>query len=383
MPQFFEAAAGQDATFAGGWRPTGFEFAGFRVARRLLPTGIVRRFLLAIAFTTVVAFGLGLGAGVAAGQPAKPTAAALQQATDAAQTELATAVRERSAKVASKAALAKRHTAELAEVDRVTKQKASWRKQAQLDKAKGKALETGKALTAIDAELRAIDRRIATARKALVAAIDAELALLPDGARKRSLVATRAGNVAAPAAAVKKIIVPDAAIDPLADPEELDQQAQDLRASETELLRQVEALDGQAKRLAKAAELRKAHERAGDLAIRDDEQIRRGGGASTDGRGGDGFQADDDNGGASPAPEDPMGPPPAMDGFQGEATAQILADVIDPATGDALRRAGRATDPATKAAAAKRARDQVAARLEALRKQRAAVEARAKQLRQK
>jgi hypothetical protein len=372
MSQFSEAAAAKDATFAGGRRLTGREIAGFCVARRVLPTGIVRRFLLAIAFTTVVAFGLGLGAGVAAGQPAKPAGAAVQQATDAAQTELATAVRERAAKLASKAALAKRHAAELAEVDRVTKQKASWRKQAQLDKAKGKALETGKALTAIDAELRAIDKRIATARTALVAAIDVELALLPDGARKRALVATRAGNVAAPAAAVKKIVVPDGAIDPLADPEELDQQAQDLRASETELLRQVEALDSQAKRLARAAELRKAHERAGDLAIRDDEQIRRGGGTTSTG-GRDGVLAADDDAGGSPAPEDPMGPPPNMDGFQGEATAQILADVIDPATGDALRRAGRATDPATKAAAAKRARDQVAA----------PVEARAKQLRRK
>jgi hypothetical protein len=334
--------------------------------------------------TIALAVAFGLGAGVAVAQPARPaTGAALQTTTDAAQAQLAKDLRDRAGKVAAKAALVKRHAAELAEVDRVTRQKASWRKQAQLDKAKSKALETAKALTAIDAELRAFDARIARSRERLVAAIDAELVALPDGPRRRSLAATRATSVPAPAPAAKKIIVPDAAIDPLADPEELDQQAADLRASEAELARQIETLDHQAKRLARAAELRKAHERAGDLAVRDDEQIRRGGGNNLGGRGDGTLAADDDAEGGAPPPSDPMGPPPGNDGFQGEEAAQILADVVDPATGDALRRAGRATDPATKAAAARRAREQVAARLEALRKQRAAIEARARTLREK
>jgi hypothetical protein len=67
--------------------------------------------------------------------------------------------------------------------------------------------------------------------------------------------------------------------------------------------------------------------------------------------------------------------------FQGETAAVVLANVVDSATVDALRRAGRASDPAAKADAAQRARDQVAARLRALRDQRAAIEARARTLR--
>src|SRR5688572_26592455 len=142
----------------------------------------MRRYWIAIA----LAAGLGLTGGVAVAQPAKPTAAALASSTDEAQASVASLVKARIEKIAAKAALAKQHAAELAEVDRVTRQKASWRKQAQLDKAKGKALATAKALTAIDGELRAIGTKLAAARTRLVASIDAELALLPDGARKRS-----------------------------------------------------------------------------------------------------------------------------------------------------------------------------------------------------
>jgi hypothetical protein len=319
-----------------------------------------------------------LAAGTAAADPA-----ALAAETDAATAKLGKDEKARAALVATKAKLAKRYDAELAAVDRLKQQKKSWRRERQLQDAQAKALDTSKEISTVAGKIAALDKTIVADKRAVVVAIDAELPGLADGARKRQLATSRAASAPKAPAKVHKIVLPDTEIDPLADPEELDQQAAALRATERELDKQLEALDDQTKRLVKAAELRKAHERAGDLAQRDDDQPRRTGGPVGNG-GRDGALAGD-------APEtDPTdgpgeSPPPMggdIGGFQGDETAQVLTDVIDPATGDALRRAGRSSDPATKAEAAKAARDQVKARLEALRKKRAAVEARAKTLRQ-
>jgi cell division protein FtsB len=57
--------------------------------------------------------------------------------------------------------------------------------------------------------------------------------------------------------------------------------------------------------------------------------------------------------------------------------------VIDRSTIDGLVRASRSGDPKQRAEAAKQARDAVAKRLEQLKKKRAMIEARAKQLRGK
>jgi hypothetical protein len=328
---------------------------------------------------------LALVAGTAVAGPDK-TAEALAAETDAATAKLAKDQKARAALVATKATLAKRYDAELAAVDRLKEQKKSWRRERQLQDAQAAALDTSKEIEKVAGKIAALDAKIAADKRAVVVAIDAELPALADGARKRQLTSSRSASAPKAAAKVHKIVVPDAEIDPLADPEELDQQAAALRSTESELDKQLKALDEQTRRLIKAAELRKAHDRAGDLAQRDDDQPRRsgtGGGGRTAG-------LDDDNGTpqASDGPGDlePGESPPPMGGdlggFQGEETAQLLTDVIDPATGELLRRAGRTTDPATKAEAAKAARDQVKARLEALRKKRAAVEARAKTLRQ-
>jgi hypothetical protein len=67
-------------------------------------------------------------------------------------------------------------------------------------------------------------------------------------------------------------------------------------------------------------------------------------------------------------------------GFETEATI-VLGDVVDPATIDGLARASRSGDPAKRAEAALHARDAVRTRLELLQKKRAAIEARARQLR--
>src|SRR5437763_1680288 len=67
----------------------------------------------------------------------------------------------------------------------------------------------------------------------------------------------------------------DAALDPLADPEELEQQAAALRDSEGELGREVERLERQATRFERIAIVRKQHDRASELDLRDDVDPRR------------------------------------------------------------------------------------------------------------
>jgi hypothetical protein len=128
--------------------------------------------------------------------------------------------------------------------------------------------------------------------------------------------------------------------------------------------------------------LRKQHDRAGDLARRDDDQPRRGA-PTNPARGG---VASEDT--SSPAPTNGSGgPPPSNDNrdplpssVESDAPV-VLQDVVDPATIDSLQKAQRSGDPAQRAAAAKRARDAVEARLAQVRAKRAAIEARAKQLR--
>ena len=118
-------------------------------------------------------------------------------------------------------------------------------------------------------------RSLANARRAYLNAIDAELkagALAPRAQRlerAKALLASQLRDVP------HRILIPDLRIDPLADPEELLQHANELRASEVELGRQVEELADQAIGLERTAQLRKQHERQGDLVNRYDDQPHR------------------------------------------------------------------------------------------------------------
>ncbi len=72
--------------------------------------------------------------------------------------------------------------------------------------------------------------------------------------------------------------------------------------------------------------------------------------------------------------------PTTTTSYESDATI-VLADVVDSTTLDSLSRAQHSGDPTQRAAAAKLARDAVANRLAQLRAKRAAIEARAQQLR--
>jgi hypothetical protein len=269
-------------------------------------------------------------------------------------------------------ALARRWQDELQTVDRLKKSR-SWRRDRELRDALSEANELGKQLETANAELATAQRRLATARRDVIAAIDAELAASPTTPRRAQL--ERARVQVAPQRKVHRIVLPDMQIDPYADPEELDQHAVALRESEIELQNQIKGLEAQATELERVDQLRKAHDRTREMDVRDNNDSRRN------------TTSDKSRGAAEPfadqnSPEGRPGettgvPPPAF-----EMDASItLAEVVDPSTIDSLNRAQRSGDPKERAAAAKRARDAVARKLQQLRTTRKQVEDRAKQLR--
>jgi hypothetical protein len=195
-------------------------------------------------------------------------------------------------------------------------------------------------------------------------AIDAELNAGP--VPSRALQLDHAKGALAPLVkdAPRRIVFPDLDVDPLADPEELDQRVVELRATEEELNRQLAGLDAQATELEHLASLRKEHDRAGDLLNRDDDQVRR----NTT------HKAIDEDGTGK-------GPIPSTGGVTGFDNSIVLADVIDASTIKSLAAAQSSGDPAQRAEAARKTHTAVAARVEQVRKKRTEIESRAKQLR--
>lgn len=356
-----------------GATPTGMTPAHSPRLRRAAASRGVRGLVLGLALLA------GSARGAVAETPAKPGASATAAATpaalalakrktDVALTDVTTLEKARATLVAERDTEAKAYAAQLAAVDALKRQKASWRRDRQLRDQLATSQAQAAKLAGLDGKIGAADAAIKRARGVAVALIDAEAALVGGaGARRSELVAARARMAPAPTPSRRRIVLPDATIDPLADPEDLEAQAQLLRDAEVELARAIKTLDGQAASLRRAAGLRAAHERAGEVAERDDDGPRRVTGAG--------------GGAAAAGAESDRGPEPLGTDFAGEATAAVLRDVVDARTSDALRKADRVTDPATKADAAVRARGQAAARLAALAAQRAAIEARARELR--
>jgi DNA repair exonuclease SbcCD ATPase subunit len=318
-------------------------------------------------------------------QPARPTATLT---VEDAQTHLRGAEQKLARLTQERAQLRRHYDEQLGAIDRLKKQKASWRRDRELNKAQADANDTAKRLTASDASIRLAQQELARARNAAIAAIDAELAAGGSQLRAVQLGKLRA-QLAGPAPAPKKIVIPDAEIDPLADPEELERQAAAIAAAEQQLEAQRKGLDAQQKELARVAELLSAHERAGELSTRDDDQPHRGaqhssrgneaataGSPSGDAGGGAGSGAGGGGGGGDTFGGDKLGTQATF-----ESSAIALGEVIDKTTIEGMLRASRSGDPKQRAEAARQARDAVAKRLEQLRKKRAMIEARAKQLR--
>ncbi len=283
-----------------------------------------------------------------------------------------------------RAQTAQRYQDQLAAIDRLKKQKASWRRDRELRTDLADSADTANQLATLNQQLATATRALIAARKELVAAIDREKPAAT-GARVGQLDQLRAKVTATFGPAPRKIVLPDAEVDPLADPEELDQQAQVIAETEKQLANEVAGLDAQAAELAHVADLRKHNDRAKDLMLSEDDQPHRNVQSSSGGRSnalGESVPTSTDNGGAGGSTSGGSFSSGSSSAFETEATF-VLGEVIDRNTIDGLTRAQRSGDPAKRAEAARLARDAVAQRLEQLKKKRAQIEARSKQLRSK
>lgn len=310
-------------------------------------------------------------------QPARPAA------TARAQDDLRSVERRVVQLTAQHNALATQYATQLEAIDRLKKQRKSWRQERELRTSLSDANDTATKLAAGKAELAKANTALASARRTLQLSVDAELASGPTPVRTAELARLKAQLAPQTTKRVSRIVLPDMEIDPLADPEELDEHIKRLLDSEEQLRKQMVGLDKQAKDLDEVAKLRKQHERAGELSRRDDDQPQR----SASQGGGRATTTSDSAGNDSPAPEAGGGAPPTGGGgggggelgatsvgtFESDATI-VLADVIDATTIETLTRAQRTGDPAQRAVAAKKARDAVAGRLEQLKKKRAELE---------
>jgi len=272
--------------------------------------------------------------------------------------------------------LAKRYQDQLNAIDRLKKQRASWRLDRELRESMSSSLETANQLTASTRELDAARQHLVNARRTYLIAIDGELGTGPVPARRQALERARRALVPQLRDVPHRIVLPDLDVDLLADPEELDQHAAELRATEGELAREVAGLEAQAVALDHLAQLRKQHDRAGDLFNRDDDQPHRNTVRKTDGN-----EDTTGTGGQWDNPHSPSTPPGVTPISAENYVPIVLADVIDASTISTFAAAERSGDPAQRAAAAHKAHDAVAKRIDQVRKKRAEIEARARQLR--
>lgn len=279
--------------------------------------------------------------------------------------------------VVNRAALARRYQDELDAIDRLKKQRASWHHDRELRDSLSASAETANQLSAASHDLEKASTALASARRAYLAAIEVERTA--GAVPLRAMQLDRARGLLEPQVkdAPRRIVLPDLEVDPLADPEELDQRVVELRDSEEELTRQLAGLDAQATELEHLALLRKQHDRAGYLIDRDDDQPHR----NTMQKSNDvGVTSEEGvSAGGSHLPTSMGSASPGADNY----VPIVLADVIDASTIKSFTAAQVSGDPTQRAEAAHKARDAVATRLEQVRKRRTEIEARAKQLRNK
>src|ERR1041384_5691148 len=286
-------------------------------------------------------------------QASQPTAA-----TNGAEMVANAAEQEVARRAARRAELKQRYEDEVAEIDRLKKQRASWRRDRDLRDSLSASLETSKRLDTATREVDVAQRTLVNARRAYLTAIDAELkAGAPQPSRSQLLERAKLLLASQLRDVPHRILIPDLRIDPLADPEELLQHANELRASELELGRQIDELATQAIDLERAAQLRKQHERQGDLVNRYDDQPHRNSSRGDSSAEGPGVA------GVSDPSSMPNVPPTAPSSFE-TYVPTVLADVIDASTINNFTAAQLSGDPAQRAQAARKAHDAVAQRSE-------------------
>jgi hypothetical protein len=311
---------------------------------------------------------------------------------------------------ATQRALNDRHLRQLAEVDRLKNRRSGWNAGAKLERAQADANETAKSLNAGQTRIAAAKQQIVVERRALVAAIDRELASqpAPSETRRLQLSRLRSQELARLPAPVKKLKLAQERIDPLDDPEDLDEKAARLRRSEQLLLDELARVDKKVHHFRLQARLEKNRRRSIDDPFADAQKGRKSahgqtkqenfgtaaetnrGGSSTGGGGAAAPQEpaagnlDGEDDAAAPPEQGPSGTPAITTAIPADVGVDLTAqysDVVDQSTLDAVRLAERSSDPEVRARAAERLRDALRAQAERVRQQRQTIERRAKQLR--
>jgi len=296
-------------------------------------------------------------------------------ATTGAETATRAAERQVQQLTTSRVDLAQRYQDQLTQIDRLKNQRASRRRDRELRDRLSESLETANLLSAATRDLERAKSSLESTRRAYLLAIDTELGAGAAPARVQQLVRAKAQLVPQIRDVPRRIVIPDFEIDPLADPEELDQRAAELRAAEVDLARQLAGLKAQAAELDHLVLLRKQHERAGELFNRDDDEPRH----NTARPGGEGAVEDTGTAGAGRPNAPPGTSAPNFENF----VPIVLADVIDPSTINSLEAAQRSGDPVLRAGASHLAGDAVGKRLGEIKKRRLEIEDRARLLRAK
>ena len=309
---------------------------------------------------------------------------------------------DRAREIAIQRSLVATHQKKLAEVERQRKSRA-WNAKTKREEAQADAQEVGKRLELGQKHIRDLEQRAIGERRGLLTAIDRELAGRPSAARRRDLERVRANEQQKIPTPVKKLRVPDERIDPLDDPEDLDEKAARLKKSEDELVFELQKAERRAASFKRQVAMQKASSRSHDPFPDTQKGGRTGHSEQTAGGRGAGVQADEDNlpsagGGTGNPSQPPTGPAEGGDFNSPGATPTDpnpsvspsgsavdivfqFSEVVDRSTIDALRSAERSSDPAVRAQAAERLAAALKARVQGVKQQRQAIERRAKQLR--
>jgi hypothetical protein len=295
---------------------------------------------------------------------------------------------ERAEKVADKAELSKRLAESNSEVKALKRRKSSWRRDRELRSALKTSQTIATRLSAVHKQIRSLHTKLTKARRALVKAVDLELSAAK-GARRAQLSKWRAGAMRALKPRSKKIVLPSDAIDPLADADELAEQAALVEQTLKDLDREEKLLARRESNFEKMAKLQRARDRADEAEMFDDNRPRRTTGRqadpTNDNRGGGADLAGDGAPGAPEADGDDAGitgegaEPPSDPSFDSDPTI-VLVEVIDADALDALKQAERSGNPKVKARAARTAREQVRGQRERLERQRKKIQARIRAL---
>jgi len=246
-------------------------------------------------------------------------------------------------------------------------QPASFGRDRKLQALLAESRDLATALDQLDTQLVRLAIELGAARAALLDAIDRELGA--GGSRRDDLQKERAALIARLGAA-RRLKIPDETISPRDDAEDLAYKAGALRQAEDDLRAEEQRLLRRAGEYRRQARLMKSRARADGQDVFADSEPNR-----TGGRRGEDIPSID----ITPELAPPGGPPPVMT-YAADPTV-VLAEVVDAATLDELRRAEGTREPAGLAAAAERAARVLGARADRLRTRRLEMERRARLLR--